>query len=134
MSIADEKDEVFLDALSHELASEVLKEDSELEKALGPTRIALRDRVRLAARRAIGKERRSRLEERSLLGVRRAATEEKYAALEREELLAMAKNRFEGLGSSAAVQHRDLDELTTEDLRTMLEDADRLEAQDGENE
>jgi hypothetical protein len=133
MSIGDEKDEMFLDALSHEFASEVLRDDQELEKALGPTRVALRDRVRVAAKRAIGKERRKRLEERSLQGVRRAETEQRYAALNREELLVMARARFEGPGSAAAVQHRNLDEVTTEDLRTMLEDVDRLEAQDGES-
>ena len=132
MSVANEKDEVFLNALSHELASEVLTDDSELEKALGPTRSALRDRVRLAAKRAIGTERRKHLAERPLAKGRRAMTEQKYAALDREALLVMARVRFESLGSSAAVQHRNLDEVTTEDLRTMLEDMDRLEAQDGE--
>ena len=130
MSAGDRKDEVFLDALSHELASEVLNDDSELERALGPTRVALRERVRLAVKRAIGKERRKSLEGRSLQGVRSVATEQRYTTLNREELLVMARARFEGLGSSVAVQHRNLDEVTTEDLRTMLEDADRLEAQD----
>jgi hypothetical protein len=134
LSSGNEKDQVFLDALSHELATEVLEDESELAKALGPTRVSLRNRVRLAAKRAIGRERRKRLEQRSLEGVRSALPASRYGELSREDLLLLARARFEGLGASAAVQHRDLNEVTTDDLRTMLGDADRLEARDDEEE
>jgi len=122
-----DKDEMFLDALSHEIASEVFEDEGELQAALGPTRSKLRERLRNSAKKVVGRERRARLDQRTVEEPSRSArVKSQFEGLSRVELLVLARGRF-GEGSVASVSHRGLEEVSTEDLRSALEDAALLE-------
>lgn len=126
--MSNKKEEAFrfLDALSHDLAGEVLEDDEVLEEELRSSRVdvgQVLQRVREKSLRAIGEERRAALEERRRTNRSPAQAVRSYAGLTRDVLLRMIGERSDGV----AVAHRDLTSVPDEDLRSLLEDLDALE-------
>jgi len=119
-----ERDELkFLDTLSHDLASEVLEDESACAEAvaLGPDVNAAIVRAREVASRAIAEQRRARIAALGRCQPAARMTPGRYRELRRDELLKLVEERH------AAVEHRDLTSVPDEDLRTLLEDLDALE-------
>ena len=121
MSKGDQNEWRFVETLSHDLASEVLEDETACEEALklAPDPNAVIARVQQAAAHAIAKQRRERI---AKLGEQHAETarQGRYGALDRSELLKLLEER------EGAVEHRELSAMPDEDLRTLLDDLDAL--------
>lgn len=126
--MSNKKEEAFrfVDALSHDLACEVLEDEEVLEEELRSSRVDVGQalqRVREKGLRAIGEERRAALEERRRTNRSPARVVRRYAGLTRDALLHLIAERSDGV----AVAHRDLTSVPDDDLRSLLEDLDALE-------
>lgn len=128
MSRGDRDELKFLETLSHDLASEVLEDEAACEAALalGPDANAAIARAQQAASRAIAEQRRARI---ATLGRVRPATTAsgRYNGVPRTELV-----RLLGERRTAAVEHRELTNVSDDDLRTLLEDLDAVQDEDGD--
>jgi len=117
----------FLDALSHDLAEMVVEDEQMLDEELADSpkgRAGLRDFVRLAAQKEIARARRAHMLGRSPNAALPAPAARRYDDMPRVDLLAICAARIaEG---QMAVLHRDLETISDADLRSMLEDLDRL--------
>jgi len=129
MNGGDEEDRRFLDALSNDLASEVLEDETACEEALslGPDANAVVARIQQAAGRAIAEQRRARI---ARLGQHRSESTPsgRYDKLSRSEVLRLLEER------QYAVEHRELTDVTDDDLRTLLEDLDAVQDENGNEE
>lgn len=120
----------FWDALAHEFASDVIDDEDRLREALGydeKARSKLRDAVRAGALREIARTRRARLREESVRRTPIARIRDQFSDMPREELIEYFRAHFGSGENQVTVQHRKLESITTEDLRTMLEDAESVE-------
>jgi len=130
-----EKDTTFFDNLAEFLAADVLEDEAALACELDREpegRAAAREHLRAAALKIIGKERRMLLMG-TPIEMPTILRSDRYAGLPRIELMALCVQR--AASGQMSVQHRDLGNLTDNDLRSMLEDFDRLsspENYDGE--
>ena len=127
---AKEKDVIFWDALAHEFASDVLDDEDRLREALGydeKARSKLRDAVRVGALREIARTRRARLRGESGRRTPIARIRDQFSDMPREELIVYFRAHFGSGENQVTVHHRKLESITTEDLRTMLEDAESVE-------
>ncbi len=129
MNGGDEEDRRFLDALSNDLASEVLEDETACAEALslGPDANAVIARIQQAAGRAVAEQRRARI---ARLGQHRSEPmpSGRYGKLSRAEVLKLLEER------QYAVEHRELTDVTDDDLRTLLEDLDAVRDQNGNEE
>lgn len=132
MTPGGDRDGDLLDELMRELAEGVLEDEEtlreEVEAAGGVS--AVKEAVGRAKRTAaiaIGEARRALLRSKPRTQVVQRTGE--YASLSDEEVSDLWVARTQGLdASNAAVQFRDFEDVTADDMRSLLEDLDRLEA------
>lgn len=133
MSGRDKKDEEFVEALTADLAGAVLEDDAALAdeiEEIGPELDGMIARTQELAQGAIGRRRRELLRSPGARSPRQVVSRGRYDGLSRAELVEMLSQRERDHGEGAAVQHRELRDMTDADLRSLLEDWDDAEAEE----
>lgn len=136
MSGRNKKDEEFVEALTADLAGAVLEDDSALAEEIeeiGPELDEMVARTQERAQKAIGRRRRELLRSSGVGSSRHAKGRGAYDGLSRDELVELLLRRQQERGEGAAVQHRELSDMTDADLRSLLEDWDDAEAEEPGN-
>jgi len=121
-----------VDELIEELADGILEDEESLQaeiETLGGV-VAMTTAIEEAqreAKRALGEARRAIVKKRSRTRI--VQDRGQYDALTDEEVASLWIARTEGLSvSESAIQFRGFEDVTPQDLRTLLEDLDRLQA------
>lgn len=129
----NEKDTAFFDNLAEFMAADVLEDEAALARELDREpqgRKGARDRLRAAALKVIGTERRKLIMSRPA-EIPAIVRTDRYAGLPRIELMALCAQR--AASGQMSVQHRDLQDLSDDDLRSMLEDFDLLNSAENDD-